>query len=90
MRRAVILCATGRAVEEAKRHGVPGVLEVRVEEAFIRGDIEGGTSRKGDTVSALLHGHGLAVICQCAESPGSGRKAWLPIAVRRDDRARAA
>ena len=86
MKRPLVLGASAVAVEQARTLGVRGVLENRVEEAIIRGDLPGASVGQESPVRI---GDGLVCVCAKVKTQ-SGRKGWRPISVRRLDQRRAA
>lgn len=89
-RRALVLGASAKVVEQARRLGFHGVLENAVERAIAAGELHG-ARRHGDETPVYLREHGVVVVCRRTRSPLSGRRCWLPIACRRlEDGSRAA
>jgi hypothetical protein len=82
-RRPLVLAATARAVDEARRLGFAGVLENAVQGAIEAGSVVGGTSRDGGEIPVLLYEHGLAVRVRRTRSRLTGRRCWLPFSVER-------
>lgn len=80
-RRPLVLAAMRAAVEQARHLGLRRCLENAVEEAIAAGCVHG-EPRVRDVTRVYLDGDGLVVDVRRVLSP-TGRKAWLPVAVRR-------
>jgi hypothetical protein len=77
-RRPLVLTASPRALEQAQRLGVPGVLENLVEEAITAGRR---LRWEGKTLHVVV-ADGVAVKVKRVRAPSSGRLAWKPLAVQ--------
>jgi hypothetical protein len=90
-RLVLVLGASAKVLDQARRLGFTGVLENEVQAAIVAGQIRRHGARKvGDTTGVFLRDWGLLVIVKRTVSPLSGRKCWVPIECRRLEQRRAA
>jgi hypothetical protein len=82
-RRVLVLSASAKVCEQARRLGFHGVLENHVERAIASGDLGGFARKTGDKADAFLRDAGLVVKVKRTVSPLTGRKCWVPVECRR-------
>ncbi|MFL5943684.1 MAG: hypothetical protein ACJ75L_10520 [Gaiellaceae bacterium] len=83
--RPLVLAATNTALEQARRLGVSGCLENRVEETLRTVGPATRDNRVGRRSSVLLRQFGVLVVCERVLSPMSSKKGWRPVECRRID-----
>ena len=81
--RPLVACALPKAIAQAERHGVSGVLENRVAEALEAAGVDPGDRSAGRDPAVRLGG-GLVVLLRPIRSPLTGRRGFQPTTVYRE------